>query len=431
MNTLVGNLLVAQSGGPTPVINSSLAGVLSAALQFEDCIEEIYGAINGVEGILNEDFVDLAAESQQTVRLLKNTPGAALGSCRYKLKSEQDLQRILEVFKAHNIRYFHYIGGNDSQDSSNLIAEFCKKNGYEIRVVGVPKTIDNDLVLTDHCPGYGSTIKYIATTVRELAADCASLGRNDLVTIIEVMGRNAGWIAAGASLAKRKGSVADAPHLVLLPEVPFNREAFVEAVKNVLSTQKHCVVVAAEGLVDENGNLLGANNAIVDSFGHSKLGGVCDFLKDVVEESFSNVKTRACRPGHIQRTASHWASKTDVEEAFLAGSAAVKAAVAGESGKMVIFVRDEKERYGVVPELVPLSEIANGVKTFPKNWIGEGGMTIGYQFVKYAFPLIQGNIDVIDELGLPKLANLNRVPVEKICIQFNSKSRKNIEFPNS
>ncbi len=415
MKSLSGNLLVAQSGGPTPVINAGLAGVLSAALQFEDNIEEIYGAINGVEGILNEDFIDLAAESQQTVRLLSSTPGAALGSCRYKLKSEQDLARILEVFKAHNIRYFHYIGGNDSQDSSNAIAEYCAQNGYEVRVIGVPKTIDNDLVLTDHCPGYGSTIKYIATTVRELACDCASLGRNDLVTIIEVMGRSAGWIAAGASLAKRRGNAEDAPHIVLIPEVPFRRDAFVNAVKDVLSVQKHCVVVAAEGIVDEAGNYLGANTAALDAFGHPRLGGVCEYLKNVVEESFSGVKTRTCRPGHIQRTATHCASKTDSDESFMAGVAAVKAAVSGESGKMVILVREEKDRYGVSPGLAPLSEIANGVKKFPESWVGEGGMTIGYQFVRYALPLIQGSVVGTDESGVPKMAVLRRVPVERLC----------------
>ena len=415
METLKGNLLVAQSGGPTPVINASLAGVLTTALQFEDEIEEIYGAVNGVEGILTENFIDLAAESQQTVRLLKTTPGAALGSCRYKLKKEQDMARILEVFKAHNIRYFHYIGGNDSQDSSKQIADYCAAQGYEIRVIGVPKTIDNDLVLTDHCPGYGSTIKYIATSVRELACDCESLGRNDLVSIIEVMGRSAGWIAAGASLAKRRGCPEDAPHLVLLPEVPFNREVFVEAVRNVLTTNKHCVVVAAEGLVDVDGNYLGANMAVLDAFGHPRLGGVCEYLKSVVEEAFAGVKTRTCRQGHIQRTASHFASKTDIDEAFMAGATAVKAAVAGESGKMVILVREEKDRYQIKAELAPLEDIANGVKTFPKNWIGENGMTIGFQFAKYAAPLIQGIPQLTDEAGIPKMAILDCIPVEKRC----------------
>lgn len=415
MEMLKGNLLVAQSGGPTPVINASLAGVLSAALQFEDEIEEIYGSINGVEGILNENFIDLAAESQQTVRLLKTTPGAALGSCRYKLKKEQDLARIVEIFKAHNIRYFHYIGGNDSQDSSKQIADYCASQGYEIRVIGVPKTIDNDLVLTDHCPGYGSTIKYIATSVRELACDCESLGRNDLVSIIEVMGRSAGWIAAGSALAKRRNAPEDAPHIILLPEVPFNRENFIETVRNTLASNKHCVVVAAEGLVDADGNYLGANTAVLDAFGHPRLGGVCEYLKSIVEESFSGIKTRTCRQGHIQRTASHCASQTDIDEAFMAGACAVKAAVAGESGKMVILVREEKDRYQVKAELAPLEEIANGVKKFPQSWIGENGMTVGFQFTKYASPLIQGTPQLTDEAGIPKMATLSRVPVEKKC----------------
>lgn len=421
METLKGNLLVAQSGGPTPVINASLAGVLAAALQFEDEIGEIYGAVNGVEGILSENLIDLAAESQQTVRLLKTTPGAALGSCRYKLKKEQDLARILEVFKAHDIRYFHYIGGNDSQDSSKRVADYCAAQGYEIRVVGVPKTIDNDLVLTDHCPGYGSTIKYIATSVRELACDCESLGRHDLVTIIEVMGRSAGWIAAGSVLAKRRACPEDAPHLVLLPEVPFDRAAFVEAVRNVLSLNRHCVVVAAEGLKDADGNYLGANTAVLDAFGHPRLGGVCEYLKEVVEESFAGVKTRTCRQGHIQRTALHCASKTDVDEAFMAGAAAVKAAVAGESGKMVILVREEKDRYQVKAELAPLDEVANGVKTFPQNWIGENGMTVGFQFAKYALPLIQGAPQLTDEAGVPKMAILDRVAVEKLCPPYETR----------
>lgn len=415
---LRGNLLVAQSGGPTPVINASLAGVISAALQFEDEIEEIYGAVNGVEGILCENFVDLAAESQQTVRLLNTTPGAALGSCRYKLRKAEDFARILEVFKAHDIRYFHYIGGNDSQDSSKQIADYCASQGYEIRVIGVPKTIDNDLPVTDHCPGYGSTIKYIATTVRELAFDSASLGRGNLVTIVEVMGRGAGWIAAGASLAKRKGVPADAPHIVLLPETPFNPDVFVEHVRATLTQQPHCLVVAAEGLKDAAGNFLGAGTG-VDAFGHPTLGGVCEYLKGLVEETFSGVKTRCCRLGHVQRTAAHCGSLTDVKEAFDAGAAAVKAAVAGETGKMVVIVREEREHYSVRMELSELDGIANCEKVFPSAWISENGMAVGYQFAKYALPLIHGEPKLSYENGLPKYAELARFPVEKKCGSYN------------
>ena len=411
---LKGNLLVAQSGGPTPVINASLAGVISAALQFEDEIEEIYGSLNGVEGILNENFVDLAAESQQTVRLLNTTPGAALGSCRYKLREERDFARILEVFKAHDIRYFHYIGGNDSQDSSKKIADYCASQGYEIRVVGVPKTIDNDLPVTDHCPGYGSTIKYIATTVRELAFDSASLGRNDLVTIVEVMGRGVGWIAAGSTLAKRKGAPEDAPHIVLLPEVPFDAAAFVERVRETLVSRTHCVVVAAEGLKDAVGNFLGAG-AGIDAFGHPSLGGVCEYLKNVVEDTFAGVKTRCCRLGHVQRTASHCGSLTDITEAFEAGAAAVKAAVAGESGKMIVIVREEREHYSVRMELADLDGIANCEKVFPSAWIGGDGMSVGPQFSKYALPLIYGEPKFSYENGLPKYAELACHAVEKKC----------------
>lgn len=409
-----GNLLVAQSGGPTPVINASLAGVISAALQFEDEIEEIYGAVNGVEGILNENFVDLASESQQTVRLLNTTPGAALGSCRYKLSKPEDFERILAVFKAHDIRFFHYIGGNDSQDSSKRIADYCTEQGYEVRVIGVPKTIDNDLPVTDHCPGYGSAIKYIATTVRELAFDSASLGRNDLVTIVEVMGRGAGWLAAGSTLAKRKGAPEDAPHIVLLPEVAFDAEAFTARVREVLTQQTHCVVVAAEGLKDAAGNFLGAGT-LVDAFGHPSLGGVCEYLKNVVEGAFAGVKTRCCRLGHVQRTASHCASQTDISEAFAAGAAAVKAAVAGESGKMVVIVREEREHYSARMELSDLDGIANGEKTFPPAWVGIDGMSVGPQFSRYALPLIAGEPKLSYENGLPKYAELVRYAVPKKC----------------
>lgn len=416
--TLKGNLLVAQSGGPTPVINASLAGVITSALQFEDEIGEIYGAINGVEGILLENFVDLASESQQTVRLLNTTPGAALGSCRYKLRKEEDFARILEVFKAHNIRFFHYIGGNDSQDSSQKIADYCAAQGYDVHVIGVPKTIDNDLPVTDHCPGYGSTIKYIATTVRELALDSASLGRNNLVTIVEVMGRGAGWIAAGASLAKRKGSQEDSPHIVLLPEIAFNPDAFVALVREYLTRRTHCVVVAAEGLRDAAGNYLGAGGTL-DAFGHPSLGGVCEYLKSLIEGAFAGVKTRCCRLGHVQRTASHSASLTDINEAFAAGAAAVKAAVAGETGKMIVLSREEGDRYSIRMTLSELSGIANGEKVFPTDWVGGDGMSIGPQFARYAQPLIAGEPKLVYENGLPKYAELARYGVEKKCAAYS------------
>jgi ATP-dependent phosphofructokinase / diphosphate-dependent phosphofructokinase len=417
---LVGNLLVAQSGGPTPVINASLAGVIAEALKHEE-IEEILGGLNGIQGILREELIDLASESQQTVRGLKTTPGAALGTCRYKIKKEADYDRVLEVFAAHNIRYFLYIGGNDSQDTAAKIDERAKAKGYELRVIGVPKTIDNDLPVTDHCPGYGSVIKHIATTVREMSCDNAAMGQHDFVSILEVMGRNAGWLAAGSVLAKRKNHPDDAPHIVLLPEVPFNQSAFLDQVQSVLRKQKHCFVVTSEGLTDEAGNFIGADDSKKDAFGHSVLGGVGETLRSVVEAGLPGVKARSAKLGIAQRAASHGGSATDVEESFNAGAQAVKAAVNGKSGQMVVFVREDKDTYSIKYDLAPLGEIANGVKHFPANWIGDDKMSIGFQFAKYATPLIQGENALPYENGLPKYAQLTAARIERKLGSYDAK----------
>jgi 6-phosphofructokinase 1 len=411
---LTGNLLVAQSGGPTPVINASLAGIINEALQYEDNIEEIYGGLNGIQGILNEQLIDLASESQQTVRALNQTPGAALGTCRYKVKKQQDFDRVLDVFAAHNIRYFFYIGGNDSQDTAAKINALAIERGYELRVIGVPKTIDNDLPVTDHCPGYGSVIKHIATTVREMALDNAAIGQHDFVSILEVMGRNAGWLAAGSVLARRRNAqLEDAPHIVLLPEERFNQQAFVDAVQSVLRKQKFCFVVASEGLLDADGNFLGADAERLDSFGHPVLGGVGEYLRNLVEQNLAGVKARAAKLGIAQRAAAHSASQTDVDEAYLVGKAAVQAAIAGETGKMVVLVREDRENYAVKTELAPLEEVANTVKAFPANWIGEDKMSIGFQFTKYAQPLIQGEVALPHDGGLPKFAQLAAIRIER------------------
>ncbi|GBL43371.1 pyrophosphate--fructose 6-phosphate 1-phosphotransferase [Verrucomicrobiota bacterium] len=431
MSSLQGNLLVAQSGGPTPVINASLAGVIAEALNHEDDIPEIYGALNGIQGVLNENLVDLAAESQQTLRALHHTPGAALGTCRYKVKKAEDLDRILQVFEAHNIRYFHYIGGNDSQDTAAKIDALAKERGYELRVIGVPKTIDNDMPLTDHSPGFGSVAKHIALTVREMSLDNAAMGQNDFVSVLEVMGRNAGWLAASSVLAHRRDKSDDkqvknthytcaAPHIVLLPEVPFNADNFIKRVEEVLKSNGHCFVVVSEGVQDEAGNYLGADTSSTDAFGHAVLGGAGESLRNLVEERFSGVKARASKLGIAQRSASHSASKTDVDEAFLCGGEAVKAAVAGESGKMVILTRSEKENYAVKTMLAPLTEIANGVKAFPDKWIGEDRMSIHPDFVRYALPLIQGELQLPYEQGLPRYAQLSAIRVQRRLEKFVS-----------
>jgi 6-phosphofructokinase len=411
MAELVGNVLVGQSGGPTAVINASVAGIIAEALN-QSCVEEIYGALNGVLGILQEDIIDLAAESQQQIRALRHTPGAALGTCRYKLKKTQDFERVLEVFKAHNIRYFFYIGGNDSQDTADKISKLAQEQGYELRVIGVPKTIDNDLAGTDHCPGYGSVVKYLATSIREIACDNEAMGQGDLVSIVETMGRSAGWIAAGASLAKRRDHPHDPPHLILLPEVPFNQEKVLEDVRRVLKREKYCLIVVAEGLVDADGNYLAAD-AATDAFGHARLGGAGEALAEIVEAAIPSAKVRVARPGLFQRAASHCAAKVDVDEAFMAGQAAVRAGVAGETDKMVTLVRGETDHYTCETGLAPLSEIANGVKKLPREWINEDNVSMNFQFLRYAQPLVQGEVVLPHDAGVPIYARLDKVRIDK------------------
>ena len=400
-----------QSGGPTSVINSSVAGIITEALN-HSCVEEIYGTLNGVLGLLQEDLIDLASESQQQIRALRHTPGAALGTCRYKLKKAQDFERVLEVFKAHNIRYFFYIGGNDSQDTADKISKLAQQQGYELRVIGVPKTIDNDLAVTDHCPGYGSAIKYLATTVREAACDNEAMGQGDLVCIVEAMGRSAGWIAAGAALAKRRDHPHDPPHLILLPEVPFAQDKVLEDIRRVLKRERYCLIVVAEGLVDADGNYLAAD-AATDSFGHARLGGAGDALGEIVEANIPGSKVRVVRPGLIQRAAAHAASKTDSDEAFMAGQAAVKAAIAGETDKMVTLLRGDGDHYTCETGLAPLSEIANGVTKLPREWLNEDNVSMNFQFLRYAQPLIQGEITLPYDSGVPVYARLDKVRVEK------------------
>ena len=414
---LIGNCLVAQSGGPTAVINASVAGVVSEALNHE-CIEEIYGGMNGVLGILKEELIDLAEESQQNIRGLRYTPASALGTCRFKLKRDQEYERIIEVFEAHNIRYFFYCGGNDSQDTADKIYKLAQKKGYELRVIGVPKTIDNDLVTTDHCPGYGSVVKYLCSVVRESALDHEAMGQHDLVSIIEVMGRNAGWIAAGTTLAKSKDNPNDAPHLIYLPELPFSKDKFIEDVQNVLKKNRYCMVVVGEGLVDKDGNYVANSASGQDAFGHQQLGGVGDFLASFVEQNLA-VKARSCKLGIGQRAAAHCSSQTDNDEAFMAGQAAVRAALDGETDKMVILVRGEGDTYSCETGLAPLSEIANGVKEIPHDWISDDGVSMTAKFIKYAQPLISGEVQVPFENGVPAYVRLSKKRVRKVLDPHN------------
>jgi 6-phosphofructokinase 1 len=420
MSELNGNVLVAQSGGPTAVINSSVAGVIQEAGRHE-CIEEIYGGAHGILGILNEDLIDINEEKSRTIAALRYTPAAALGTCRYKLdfkkKPEQaakDMDRLFEVFQAHNIRYFFYLGGNDSQDTSHKIHEEAVRRGYEMRIIGVPKTIDNDLPHTDNCPGYGSVIKYNATTVMEVGFDFGSMAVEDgACCIIEVMGRSAGWIAAGTVLAKR-GNPANAPHIILLPELPFEEDKFLARIKETIAAHRYCIVVVGEGIKDAAGNEVGADKSRLDAFGHPVLAGSSDKLKEIVQGRLG-IKTRTLMLGYAQRAAEHCASLTDSNNAFACGEAAVKAAVAGQSGQMVKIVREALGNGSVKwsTGLQPLADIANVEHFIPRDWIGEDGFLPNEKFIEYAGPLIEGEVKCPYENGLPKLGVLEMGKVEK------------------
>lgn len=419
MADLVGNLLVGQSGGPTSVINASVAGVIQEAGRHPDAIEEIYGGLNGIFGMLNEDLIDLQEEKRQAIEGLKHTPAAALGTCRYKLdfkkkaeKAAKDMDRLFEVFKAHNIRYFFYAGGNDSQDTSHKIHEEAVKRGWDMRVIGVPKTIDNDLPHTDHCPGYGSVIKYNATTVMEVGLDVGSMATDDgSCCIIEVMGRSAGWIAAGTVLAKRKPS--DAPHIILLPEIPFDEAAFLAKVQATVAEHRYCIVVVGEGLKNAQGEEIGADKTRLDSFGHPVLSGAADRLAEIVQGRVS-LKTRTVKLGYTQRAAAHFASETDVQEAFACGEAAVRAAVSGQSGQMVKIVRLQQDPYKWTTDLQPLGDIANVEHFLPRDWISEDGFMPNEKFIQYAAPLVVGEPKLATEGGLPKYTVLEKVRVDKV-----------------
>ena len=413
MKNLVGACMFAQSGGPTSVINASAAGVFLEALDQAN-ITAVYGAANGIKGVLNEQFYDIGKEDRRELELLKYTPSSALGSVRYKLKDasvdDTDYKRIVEVFKKYNVRYFFYNGGNDSMDTCNKISKYMQKSGWDCNVIGVPKTIDNDLYGTDHCPGYASAAKYIATTIMEVNLD-AKVYDTPMVCVIECMGRNAGWLTAAAALAGYKGLGAD---LIYLPEVAFDVDKFIEDVKNVCAKNNNkCIAVVSEGIHDKNGELICelVSKGARDSFGHAQLGGVATTLANIIKEK-TGFKTRGIELSLMQRCGAHLASKVDVEETFEAGRQAVKAAVNGETDKMVCYERQPGEAYKCEYRLLPLELAANIEKTVPLNWITNNGTYISDEYVKYALPLIQGDCKAPLEDGLPRFAHLKKVLVK-------------------
>ena len=409
MNKLKGACLFGQSGGPTSVINSSALGVLETALG-EDCITAVYGCAHGIKGILNDCLYDISQEDKKELSLLRYTPSSALGSCRYKLKDssvdDTDYKRILEIFQKYNIRYFFYNGGNDSMDTCNKVSKYLMSQGYECRIMGVPKTIDNDLFGTDHCPGFGSAAKYIATSCMEIYPD-ANVYDTGTVVIVEIMGRNAGWLTAASALASHMGG---GPDLIYLPEQPFDLEAAMAQIKEVYDKRNNCLVALSEGIMDKNGKFIAeyGQDVATDAFGHKQMGGAGAFVANEVKSRFG-YKVRSIELSLLQRCAAHSASLTDIEEAYQAGKTAVELAVSGVTDKMVAFERKEGAEYQLEMKPVPLDIVANTEKKVPTQWIKPDHTGLTDDFIAYALPLIQGETQLPYENGLPRFARLKKV----------------------
>ena len=417
MAVLKGNAVVAQSGGPTAVINASACGVIQTAMANPAVFTGVFGGLNGILGVLNEELYDIGKEDPAEVDRLRRTPSAALGSCRHKLKDIKkdrgDYERILDVFKTHDVRYFFYIGGNDSMDTADKLGRLAEEISYDLIVMGVPKTIDNDLAFTDHCPGFGSVAKFNATAVMESGLDTEALYTHDTTTVHEVMGRNAGWIAAATGLACR--GPEDAPNIILLPEVPFEVEKFTARVDDCLSKFNRCFVVCGEGSKTPDGKYLGeaGGSFATDAFGHAQLGGAADAVRAIIENKIG-VKARTNRAGTAQRNAMHFASKTDVDEAYMVGKTAVEAAMKGTTGQMVTLVRTGDDPYRCTTGLVELQKVANGVKVVPPEFIDSIGFGVTDAFRAYATPLILGEapLDIAQD-GLPLYARLTKCMLPK------------------
>ena len=405
MQKLIGNAIVGQSGGPTAAINATLAGVIRGA-QESNVIGKIYGARNGIEGVLARRLIDLSEMTAENLSLLETTPAAALGSCRKKLPADFEganrkiFEDIVEIFKEYDIRYFFYIGGNDSMDTVLKLSRFTKEIGYEMRVMGVPKTIDNDLAGTDHTPGYGSAAKYIATTMQEILRDTA-VYTVKAVTIVEIMGRDAGWLTASAAIPSLYSNVA--PDLVYLPEVPFNYDEFFEDLEKAFEKHPNVVVAVSEGIRLADGTYVGegTQSGVTDAFGHKYLSGTGKALEIAIKEKFG-CKVRSVELNLPQRCASHIASKTDLYESAAIGRHAVRYATFGESGKMMIFYRLEGDRYKVCVDSADIEKIANAVRSVPREYINERGNNVTEQCLAYIAPLIVGEPEIIFENGLPK-----------------------------
>ena len=406
---LVGACIFGQSGGPTAVINASAYGVIRAALD-ADVITKVYGAAHGIRGVLDDRLYVMDEEDPKELELLLHTPSSELGSCRYKMadpeKDDSDYRRILEIFKKYDVRYFFYNGGNDSMDTCNKISRYMESVGYECRVMGVPKTIDNDLFGTDHCPGFGSAAKYIATSCMEISKD-SRVYDNGMITIVEIMGRHAGWLAASSALATVYGS---GPDLIYLPETDFDMDQFFSDVERIYAENGKVLVAVSEGIHYADGSFVSeAKTSATDGFGHAQLGGLASTLANLVKAK-TGAKVRGIELSLLQRCASHIASQTDIDEAYSAGKKAVEEAVSGTSGYMVAFRRVmENGKYRCELTLVPLASSANFEKKIPLAWINAEHNGVNRELIDYVLPLIQGEPEIPKVDSLPRYARLKKV----------------------
>jgi 6-phosphofructokinase len=408
------NAFYAQSGGVTAVINASACGVIETARKHRDQIGKVYAGRNGIIGALREDLIDTGKESTAAIAALRSTPAGAFGSCRHKLQSVEqnpaEYQRLIEVFKAHNIGYFFYNGGGDSADTCLKVSQLSQSMGYPLQAIHIPKTIDNDLPLTDNCPGFGSVAKYIAISTREAALDVASMCETSTkVFILEVMGRHAGWIAAAAGLAaEREG---DAPHIILFPEIAFNREKFLARVKRTVKRHGYCVIVASEGAQYKDGTFL-AESGLKDAFGHSQLGGLAPNLAQMIKSELGH-KYHWAVADYLQRSARHIASQTDVDQAYALGQAAVEFALRGDNAVMPCIVRGKGKRYSWSIGEAALADVANREKKMPRNYITRDGFNITDEARDYLAPLIVGEAYPQYRKGMPQYVRLKNVPVPR------------------
>ncbi|MGD9662128.1 MAG: 6-phosphofructokinase [Porticoccaceae bacterium] len=412
------NAFYAQSGGVTAVINASACGLIETARQYSDRIGTVYAGKNGIIGALREELIDTSLETPEAIAALRHTPSGAFGSCRYKLKSLEEnraeYERLIEVFKAHNIGYFFYNGGGDSADTCLKVSQLSEKMGYPIQAIHIPKTVDNDLPFTDNCPGFGSVAKYVAVSTMEASLDVASMCETSTkVFILEVMGRHAGWIAAAGGLAAEKAG--DPPHIILFPEVAFDREKFLAKVKATVAEKGYCVIVASEGASYADGSLIAAS-AHADAFGHKQLGGVAPTLAAMIKDELG-FKYHWALADYLQRAARHIASATDVEQAYGVGRAAVEYALAGKNAVMVTIERNQGENYSWSLGEAPLDQVANVEKMMPADYISDDGYGISDKGRRYLLPLIQGEDYPPYRNGIPVHAKLKLVTIAKKLTQ--------------